>query len=419
MLTMMQKRILAVLGGIGCTAVAAYAAYWHVGAAAVEELILARIAEERGRGLLIEHAILERSGFPARVQLRIGDIAITDPTAGWSLMVPELLVAVAPWRPLRQEVTVRGPVQARVSGEGQAIALRLTAQHLGGHVDLAPDGRLERASLSGEALGIHAGGSTLLPQSAAAEGLQVDLIETVPVPDTGAGLIDPVGEAVLSLSGITVEGATMPLGPRIERIGMRAVLRGALPSGLDTAGKLEGWRDSGGVVDMPWLALDWGSLGLTGNGALALDAELRPLGSVALRVAGFRETLGELAEAGIIDSRSAGAVGLAMSLFARSPPGGGAPVVETVLRMQDGEIALGPFRLGRLRPVLGLEESGRTHGDVAPAAASEPRGEAVPPPPHVERLTRPLAVPPQLAPDWVSRPDRSTQAQPIAPAPGD
>lgn len=416
---MMRKRILAGLGGIGCAMVAAYAAYWHVGAAAVEELVLARIAQERGRGLLIEHADLVRSGFPARVQLRIAEIAITDPAAGWSVRVPELQLQVAPWRPLRQEMTLLGPVDARlVEGEAK-LALRLTSEKLGGHVDLAPDGRLERASLTGGVLAVHADGTALLPNGLTVEGLQVDIRDTAPVANSDTGLVDPVGEAVLLLSGVRVDGAAMPLGPRIERIGLRAVLKGALPSGLDALETLGRWRDAGGVLDMPWLALDWGNLGLTGNGALALDGEFRPLGSVALRVAGFRETLGDLAQAGIIDSRSAGAVGLAMSLFARSPPGGGAPVVETVLRMQDGEVALGPFRLGRLRPVLGLDQTGQMRGGAAPAVASEPRAEPVAPPPHVERLSRPLTAPPQLAPNWVSRPDRSPPAQPTAPAPAD
>ncbi len=416
---MMMKHVAAILAGIGCSTVGGYAAYWHFGAGAIEDLVLARIGQERDRGMQIHYATLERGGFPAHVQLRLTEVAIEGPSGGWSLRVPELLLEVAPWRPLRQEVTVRGPVEARLHDHGRVLALRLTTDRLGGHVDLASDGRLERAGLAGSALNLEAEGAAALPRSVAAEGLRLDFRDMGLGAQAAGGAPDPVGEASLMLQGITMDGAVMPLGPRIERIGLRAILKGSLPSGIDPGDRLEHWRDAGGVVEMPWLALDWGQLGLTGNGAIALDAVLRPLGSIALRVAGFRETLGDLAQAGIIDSRSAGAVGLAMSLFARSPPEGGPPVVETVLRMQDGEIALGPFRLGRLSPVLSQNQSDRQHGAAPAPGASEPAVERMPPPPPVQRLTRPLVAPPQLAPNWVSRPEPRQGGQPPAPAPAD
>jgi len=416
---MMRNRVIAILAGTGCAIFGGYAAYWHVGAAAVEDLLLARIAQERGRGILIDHAALERSGFPTRVRLRLAELLIENPASGWTIGIPELMLEVAPWRPLRQEVTLRGSLEAVLHDSGRVLTFRLTSDRLGGHVDLAADGRVAEAGLAGAALVLEAEGVPALLRSVAAEGLDLDVKDLAHVASAATGTPDPVGEAVLSLRGITVEGAVMPLGPRIERVGLRAILKGALPPGADPGDGLEHWRDAGGVVEMPWLSLDWGRLGLAGNGAIALDSALRPLGSIALRIAGFRETLGDLAQAGIIDSRSAGAVGLAMSLFARSPPEGGPPVVETVLRMQDGEIALGPFRLGRLSPVVGRNETGQLRDAAPPTNASEPAVERMAPPPPVQRLTRPLAPPPQLAPNWVPRPESQPGAQPPAPAPAD
>lgn len=415
----MKLRSLAILVGIGAVAMGGYAVYWHVGATAVEDLVLSAVAQERNRGLRVEHAPIERSGFPFHVRLRVADAEVEDAAAGWAMRIPELSIDVAPWRPLRQEVKVQGPVEARLRHGNRPFVIDLNADRLDGRVDLSTTGRISAIGLVGRALRgavKDANGASSRFTLDVLDGDYTDMDGSAPLPE---GAPAPVSEVLLSLRGLTADGPGMVLGTRIERIGLRAVLKGRLPSASDPAVALERWRDGGGVVEMPWLALDWGKLGLTGNGAVALDEWLRPLGSVALKVAGFRETLGDLAQAGVIDGRSAGAVGLAMSLFARTPPEGGPPVIDTVLRMQDGEVALGPFRLGRLSPVLGMTGSAGPQEAALPAAAPEPAVERVSPPPPVDRLIRPLAPPPQLAPNWAAPQEPAVGTLPSAQAPAD
>lgn len=395
-----MNRIVAVaLIGTTITAIAGYAAYWHIGANAVERLVEERFAAERARGLTIAHAPTQRGGFPGHVRLSIADLDIADPAGGWAFHIPDMVIEVAPWRPLRQELSLVGPIQGSVPGAraGDTLNIGIEAATLAGSLVLQADGRAETANLHARDLLVTATGQIAPPGPVAIDAVDIDLSQPAGQLDQQSAAPAPVLEAVLGLKGIVVEGADLVLGPRVERIGLRAVLKGDLQHGGTPRQSLAAWRDAGGVIDMPWIALTWGALGLNGNGAVALDEAMRPLGTIALSISGFRETITHLAEGGVIDRRSAGAMSLAMSLFARTPPGGGPQVIDTALRMQDGEIALGPFRLGTLPPVVA--DAAGARADTALAVNPETNG-PVAPPPVVEHLTRPVAPPPQLPSDW-------------------
>ena len=375
---------------------AGYAVYWHQGAAAIQSLVAQNISLQRSRGLDVIHAPLAIRGFPGTVTLDLGQVELGAPAEGWRITVPNLLIQVEPWTPLSQTARLDGPV-AITTGEIQAS---LTPRALSASLDLGTDGRARRVTLFGEELDLvvaEPGGASRAIGTLSQ--LQATLEPALNEP-TATDLPPRVATLTAIAQGLRPALAeTPPLGAEIARLGLTATLNGRARPDLPPAQALEAWRAEGGVVDLPWLVLDWGALRVSGNGAVTVDEAFRPLGSIALEVAGWREALDALAETGVLDRRSAAAIGLGLALFARAPEGGGAPVITTALRLQDGIAALGPLPLGPLAPIL---DGGAAPASLPPAGGpARPSRPAAPQPlapsEHLQTLPAP---PPVLSPDW-------------------
>ena len=139
-------------------------------------------------------------------------------------------------------------------------------------------------------------------------------------------------------------------------------------------GALESWRDSGGTLEVPWLSMQWGPTKLRAEGTLALDEELRPSAAFDTKVAGLGDTLDALVTAKLIRPDAARLAGVGLMLLARTPPGGGEPELATPLSATDGDVYLGPIKMGRVPPVLPPEQA----GSAAPPAPVTARTLAAP-----------------------------------------
>jgi hypothetical protein len=130
----------------------------------------------------------------------------------------------------------------------------------------------------------------------------------------------------------------------IDEIGFGVTLMGAFPSGplAQAAAK---WRDSGGSLELDNLDLHWGDIRVTGSGTLALDNTLQPVGSLSGGVAGFDQLLTALVAAGRIKASDARMARLALALLAKPGPDG-RPEITSSLSIQDGQMFLGPAKLG-------------------------------------------------------------------------
>jgi len=78
---------------------------------------------------------------------------------------------------------------------------------------------------------------------------------------------------------------------------------------------------------------------------------MQPLFAGSVAVAGLGSVLDRLAQAGLVQTRSAGMAKLMFAALAAPPPDGGAPQVKLPLTVQDGYIYTGPIRLAPLKPL--------------------------------------------------------------------
>lgn len=159
----------------------------------------------------------------------------------------------------------------------------------------------------------------------------------------------------LSLHLIDVSAQALdgnPLGGTITDTTLHAKLMGPLPASIDGAG-LKAWRDAGGTIEVPSLAVRWGPLGLSGNGTVALDSRMQPEAAFAAHLTGHDKAIDALAAAGWLKPSAASIAKLALGVASRPGPDG-QPAVDTPVTIQNSHISLGPVKVGDV-PALQLD----------------------------------------------------------------
>ncbi|HTZ34634.1 MAG TPA: DUF2125 domain-containing protein, partial [Stellaceae bacterium] len=89
----------------------------------------------------------------------------------------------------------------------------------------------------------------------------------------------------------------------------------------------------------------WGDMEINGSGTLALDNDLQPVGGFSGGVAGFDQLLTGLVASGKVKASDARIARLALAMLAKAGPDG-RPEISTSLTIQNGEMYLGPAKLG-------------------------------------------------------------------------
>ncbi|MGC2413068.1 MAG: DUF2125 domain-containing protein, partial [Stellaceae bacterium] len=99
--------------------------------------------------------------------------------------------------------------------------------------------------------------------------------------------------------------------------------------------------------ELDHLALRWGTLGVTGSGTLALDHDLQPIGAFSGAVEGYDALMSALVAAGRMRAGDARLARLALGMLAKPGPDG-RPEIATSFTIQNGEMYLGPVKLGKV-----------------------------------------------------------------------
>ncbi len=214
-------------------------------------------------------------------------------------------------------------------GNGQATGLRGLATDLDIRIDNEPTTTLDRAAFDWS-------------QTSANRGASGDEIH----PDsTGHSL-------TFSLSGVSLASAeldpnlTGTLGRNLERLAGQLSVRGELdPTNLSPDG-LTRWRDAGGTLEVANFSLVWGPLQIAGEGTLAVDETLQPVGAFTAQVAGLDRIVDLLEKTGRMRPQQAAIARIALAVLTRASATGGAAQVP--VSIQNQQVSIGPIPLLRL-----------------------------------------------------------------------
>lgn len=332
------------LAGAAALATAAllWAGAWLAVARLVEGGAQAWIEQERAAGARIAHRRLAVEGFPLRWTLVAEDYAIArDAPQPQSASGPRLEAGIVPWDLSR--VKLRFPGAHRLERDG--LALEVEAARPDALLALRGDGRFAgiRAELGDVMLRVPGAAG-----AARAARIVVDAREIDPP--------DPATRAFLALSLSVAEllpppGARAPFDRPLRSAEIELALRGERARTGTQAARIAAWRESGGVLEMPRLRIDWPPVMVAGDGTATLDARNRPEAALSLRIAGLPDLLQAMSRAGLIPLQQAAMLGALASGMARTDPATGRAEVAVPVTAQNGRLSLAGIPVMRLQPL--------------------------------------------------------------------
>ncbi len=332
------RRAAAAIAGLAIAAVAAHGAVWWWVTGEIEERAAAMLAAP-APGWQASAGPPRRTGWPFAATVERPDlVAISAGAPGQSVrwQAARISVSIAFARPRTLVLAVDG-AQSLQLGIGSPIPLR--AELMQAELPLEPGTPVRAATLA------VAGLAAELPAGRLAIARLDARAETRPA----AGPGEPAAALAATLRGIALPPALpSPLGPAIETLAWDIAVSGPVPPAAELASRAEAWRDGGGTVTLRRLDLAWGEVTLSGGATLALDAALQPMGTATARLGGHDAALRALVATGTLTPRTALAAGAVLTLMARPPAGGGTPVVEVPLSLQNRTLSLGRIPLLRL-----------------------------------------------------------------------
>ncbi|MEP4378747.1 MAG: DUF2125 domain-containing protein [Alphaproteobacteria bacterium] len=164
-------------------------------------------------------------------------------------------------------------------------------------------------------------------------------------------------ELTFALSGVSLAAARLDpnlvdvLGHKLDQLAGQLSVRGALdPTDLSPGGMAR-WRDAGGTLELEDFSLVWGPLQVVGDGTLAVDANLQPVGAFTAQIAGLDRLVDLLETTGRMRPQQAAIARIALAVLTRAPANGGSPQARVPVSIQDRQLSIGPITLLRL-PVI-------------------------------------------------------------------
>lgn len=351
--------------GLTAVAVAAavalvYGGYWSFLAQQVETGVEHWFAERKSEGLEAGYASLRVGGFPFQLVAVIEAPRLAAPHGlkPWAWKGPALVLKARPWRLTRVRLSAPGRHHFTVTRRGGPSAFTVDAGGLWLKLKHRGDGT-GRAMLSVREVTLRDASENAVARVAAADFI----VERPGRADDGGAV--PALDFLAEAEGISYPAAPVRgLGRTTARLAVQLSVTGEahdapgyqLGSGQWGPGKFAAeamarWRDSGGTLEVKRFALNHGPLALDGDGTLALDAAMRPIGAFTLRVKGFEEALDRLAGAGVIKPHPAALAKTLMKALARKQGVPGGEELKVPLSLQDGWLYVGPVALAKLPPI--------------------------------------------------------------------
>jgi hypothetical protein len=333
---MRRSTVFRLAGAVLIIGIGAYSAFWWVAAGKIEDAATAWRESAHQQKIDASWQSMRVAGYPLSFRLELTDVALknaaTNPPA--EVHAPTLTASIRPWN--FHDVWLSAPDGLNAAfGPDAAPLARLSAEHGSGALTVADDGgttiwlSLYQAKASAEvalaARNVHAW--IMLPSG------------------TPATHQDPGLAFAVDAHDLSLPAAPPGFSPTIDDLGFGLTMMGAFPAGPLRQAAVA-WRDSGGTVELDQLHLRWGDMEISGSGTLALDNDLQPIGGFSGGVSGFDQLLSALVAAGRVKASDARVARVALAMLAKAGPDG-RPEIATSLTIQNGEMYLGPAKLGR------------------------------------------------------------------------
>lgn len=340
----MDRRLRLALGVLAALLVL-WGAGWFVVARIVESRAADWIERERALGNRLVYRNLGVEGFPFAWRL-----VATEYEIGREMPVAQVLSGarleawLVPWN--LADVPMRFPGKHRYERREptKLTAIELEAVRPEARMRLHPNGRIREIDVDlGDA-------TARTPGAAASETTRARRVRVV------AREVDPVDprsreffNVAITLDELVPPGSWQPPFNRPLKSGEAVIgVRGERVRNPNAAEQLVAWRNSGGLVQLHSLRLDWAPLMISGDGTGGLDQANRPQGALGFRVIGAAELIDSLVATGQIRQGQAVALKVSLAAATRVNPETKQSEVRISVSAQDGRLWAGLPDISRM-----------------------------------------------------------------------
>ncbi len=319
----------------------AYSVYWVIAAGRIEDGIGQWVQSLRAQNVDLSWHAIRVGGFPVAFRVELSEARLRDraSTPNAELRVPLLSGSARPWNFRVWDLMASEGLSAAASLADGAV-VTFAAGAVSGSVSIADEGGAT-LWLGLNELSADAG------MRVAARGAGLWLVLPSHPPQMHS---EPTIGVALDVRELILPTVPAPFRNPVDEIAVGVTVMGAIPAAAQRRAAAA-WRDSGGTLELDHLALHWGTLRVTGSGTLALDADLQPIGGFSGAIAGYEELMTALVAAGRMRAADARLARLALAMLAKAGPDG-RPEIATSFTIQDGEMYLGPAKLGKAPRIM-------------------------------------------------------------------
>jgi hypothetical protein len=313
----------------------AYGVFWWIVAGRIEEGIVTWAESLRRQNAELTWRAIRVGGFPLAFDIRLTDARLRGTAIGQpsELRAPSLSASARPWNFRDWRLAAPEGLNAAIGPGGEPL-VKLTAGAATGAVAAGGDGDTIASLTLSET-------TADLPEHITAD--KADLWFTLPARPPQSHTDRALGLAA-DLRGLRVPLTPTPFQGAIDDLAFGATVLGAIPAGPPRV-VATAWRDAGGTVELDRFALRWADVAVNGSGTMALGPDLQPIGAFSGAVSGLDELLKALATAGQLRMGDLTLARIGLAALAKPGPNG-KPEVSTSFTIQNGQMYLGPLKLG-------------------------------------------------------------------------
>lgn len=333
---MRRSTLIAITLAVLLVLLGAYSAAWLVAAERVKDAV-ARLPQMAAAQRLEAAWLKSRvTGYPFRLRAELEAFTLRDPRAqpAPQLLVPKLTASAPLWNLRDWRLAAPYGLSAELGANEARPEVKLASHAASGAVAVADDGKttiwltlLDTTADAGRRIKVWLAEGWLVlpgrpPQSHAEPSLSV----------------------ALDLQKIELPAPLPPFGAQIDGVAFGLTLKGAIPSGRPREAAAA-WRNSGGTLELDRFRLYWGPAAIGAKGTLALDRDLQPEGAFSAEVEGYDQIVNALVQSGRMRADNSSFARLGLSMMAR-PGADGRSAIPTSFTIQNGQMTLGPLKLG-------------------------------------------------------------------------
>jgi hypothetical protein len=338
----MRKRL--IIGGVALLIAlgAAYTGYWFWLARTFQQNLALWVEQQRAMGYRISYVAGEPGGYPLSIQIALSEIVIDAPPGPppWRLDSASKILSIAPWAPLSLSI-VDGDVAAacnlRWVAAGRNYGMSIDGMDL--KIRLSTQGDLPAINISGKSVGVTEQGREIAGLSQPSGS--VDLLQATSDTQSSA-------EFLLSAHGIDFVPPSQSGSETVATYDwvLAGQIKGPLPLAPLPAA-LAAWSSEGGHLELTKFNANWeATTTVSGDGTVALDQKLQPVGAFSAVVRGYNEAVDAAVARGLMTPAQGTAVKLWLGARAEKDERG--LKVTLPLTIQDGFVSMGPIKLAQV-----------------------------------------------------------------------